>query len=242
MPERLPRKFPSIPERARWFAERAGSLPDSGSISRLMGALQLAKETPDIIQDASNVLAEGLSLLQKYRHRIKKQDQDKAILINSKGKPLEFKTEPPKKQKGIGTFGPLFSVKKLQGLWAILVVPINSNDVADLDLSTAALVRWEEEDSEEANLIEASLFSDQHNLLFSRITKPGIYQALALPKNGWLVNLIETLGLYWPWLRMEPSFILREWKGSQILKRICQLILCNEDIEKISADKLIELG
>jgi photosystem II stability/assembly factor-like uncharacterized protein len=242
MPGRPPRKFPSIPERARWFAERAGSLPNSASLSRLITALQLANQTPNVRQDAANVLFESLKLLQAYGYRVGKEGQNKAILIDSEGKSLNFKTETPRKQKGMSSFGPLFSVKKLQSRWAILAIPINPSDVGDLNLTTAVLARWEYEKSSEANLIEASLFSDQHNMLFSRITKPGIYQALALPKNTWLVNLIETLGLYWPWLRMEPSFRQREWKGIPLLKRICQLILCNDDIDKISPDKLIELG
>ena len=141
MLERLPRKFPSIPERTRWFGERAGSLPYSLSISRLTSALQLANQTPNTIQDASNVLMEGLRLILKHGHRIKKQKQDKAILIDLEGKPLEFKIRQPTKQAGIGTFGSLYSVKQLQTPWAILAVPINTNDVIDLDLTTAALVR-----------------------------------------------------------------------------------------------------
>ncbi len=244
LPERPKRKFSTIPERARWFGERAGSLPGSVSLSRLLAAMRLADETPDDAQDTVRALVDGLRLLLDCDHP-KARDKRAAILVDARGQVLELKMLKPERRRSIGVFGPLLSVSKLETPWAVLAVPVNPGDVPDLDLDTAVLVR-SGQDRRGASLVEASAFSARDGLLVGRITKPGIYQALALPRHPWLMTAIETLCLHWPWLRVEPSLkgrIPEQDKAPRMLDKICQLILCAPDLVNLSErGELIKVG
>ena len=183
--------------------------------------------------------------------------KDEGILIGApydrkKINIMKLRKEKPlaEKQKGVGIFGPLYHVDKFEGPSTFLAAAIDGDSVADLDLETAVLIRWKD-DFKGASLVEASKFSPQDGLLIGRITEPGIYQAVALPKHPWLLSTLEMLDAYWPWLRIQPimtkvgktkesSVIANSDQDSSMVQRICQLILCApdagtlEDIETIN--------
>jgi hypothetical protein len=262
MPEKPKRKFPTIIERSRWFGERAGSLEGSASIKRLTAALEQAKMIPSSSDDAADVIASaGRFLYGSYDYDQYSIDhgKDEAILIDApydkkKTNIMRLKKEKPtaEKQKGVGIFGPLYHVDRFEGPWTILAASIDVGAVADLDLETAVLIRWKD-DFKGASLVEASKFSYQDGLLIGRITEPGIYQAVALPKHPWLLSTLEMLDAYWPWLRIQPimgklgkskesTTVTSSDRDGPMVQRICQLILCTpeaarfEDIEALNEE------
>jgi photosystem II stability/assembly factor-like uncharacterized protein len=243
LPERPKRKFPSIPKRAQWFGGRAGSLAGSASLSRLTAALHHAAQTPDAGQDATAALSDGLRLLrQSDYHWVEKKPA--GMLVDAHGRAVELTTTQGGDHISIGMFGPRLLVDELEEPWAMVAIPVNPSDVPELDVHTAALVRWGQ-DQKGTSVVEASVFSARDGLLVGRITKPGTYQAVALPRHPWLTTVIETLCLYWPWLRAEPTLRRRipEFGGARMLPRICQLILCTPELIKAGeAGELVDLG
>ena len=128
-----------------------------------------------------NLDLEGARLLSESDH-IKKHGIRKATLIDPKGNILKLEASKQRK-KNFGSFGPLINVKKLHTPWAILVVPIDPSEVSDLDLGTSILIYYNN-NTNEVQLVEASGFSADDKMIFGRITKAGLYQAMALPKNS----------------------------------------------------------
>ena len=264
-PEWPKRKFPTISERSRWFGERAGSLEGSASLKRLTAALEQANMIPGSSDDAADVSAAGVRMLYGYNdHRQRysiDHGKDEAILTGAhynkkKASITRLRKENPiaEKQKGIGIFGPLYHVDKFEGPWAILAASVDVDAVADLDLETAVLIRWKD-DFKGTSLVEASKFSYQDGLLIGRITEPGIYQAVALPKHPWLLSTLELLDAYWPWLRIHPIMKkLGKNKGGNtktgsdrnipMLQKICELILCAPEVARFEDIKALnkELG
>jgi photosystem II stability/assembly factor-like uncharacterized protein len=240
LPERPKRKFPAVMERARWFGERAGSLPESASLARLLGALRQAEETPDAMQDAMFALHEGLRLLHECDHHAELRKSE-VMLADARARILRAKVVDRKERPSIGAFGPIAVVDQFEAPWAVLAIPVDPDALPDLDLGTALLVR-RGKNGEGGSLVEASGFSTRDGLLVGRITRPGTYHGVALPRNPWLLLTIETLCLYWPWLRVEPALrknVTGFGKRAGLVPKICQLILCAP--EMIKAGELGEL-
>jgi hypothetical protein len=237
-------KFPKISERAYWFGKHAGLTPGSGSLPRLLNALQHSENIPDQLQDIVNLLSDTHRLLDRnHTNKNDNNNQVRAKLIDSKAIVSRPKIHEAKTQnKSIGAIYPSYLVDKLNTSWAILTLPLDPSHIAYLDLETAMLIRSEENVPGEYSLIEASVFSTDDGMMIGRITKPGIYQVFALPKHPWLSTVVSTLSSYWPWIRSELKYKDSSSADQLMHERICTFILCNQNLSKIKDEELIQIG
>ncbi len=243
LPDRPPRKLPSIAERARWFGERTGSLAGSASLPRLLGAIRWAERTPAQHESSRTTVSEGLQLLQGAGYRPGRKARP--VVVDAHGRLSEPEILQSGKRPGIGSFGPMVSVKKFEGPWAFLAIPVSLGEAEDLDMEAGLLAQWDK-DRKHARVMDASGYSLRDGLLVGRITEPGLYRPVALPRHPWIRNALDTLGLYWPWIEAEPHLRAAYGKFGEFpgfVPKICQFILCAPEVQKLSeTGDLAKLG
>lgn len=235
MPEWPERAVPSVPERTRWFQERAGSKSGAASLSRLTAALDHAAAIPTPGRRRDDVVRDGRRQLLE-RNYPRAAEERPTVVVDEGGEMREVKVFDETASAGIGSFGPTVSVDALEGESALVALPLDPGEASDLDVDTAVLVRHSKTGS---RIVDASAFSRRDNLLYARITEPGEYRALALPTHPWFRQTITSLREHWPLIRAEQKLDLE----TNVREEICQVILCrNELFDRGREGDLLEFG
>lgn len=191
-----------IEGRARWFARRAGELVNAASLTRLVSALEQAEEVPADARDAVPLSLEGRPLLHAY-YEASDAERGAATLLDSEGRRASLETAADAAPEEAGMFGPAMSVRELPSGPAMLTLPVSQSDFPDLDLETAVFLRWHD-DVQDWSLVEATKYFARDKLLVGRITEPGLYRAVALPRHPFAKLALETMSLHMRWLP-EPA-------------------------------------
>ena len=122
---------------------------------------------------------------------------------------------------------------------ATLKIALDKRLAAGVEPSTVRVFRFDERSREWA-LVPRSGPSQDETYAWAQLRNPGLYVAIGLPRDPWLIRTIATIDSYMPWLRGE-----RDRAGlPRLLDPICKLILCGPPFEEARVDpgRANELG
>src|SRR5438128_7035709 len=114
---------------------------------------------------------------------------------------------------------------------ATLTIALDKNLASSVEAWTVRVFRFDET-TREWTLIPRSGPAPDGTYAWAQLRTPGLYVAIGLPRDPWLVRTIATIDSYMPWLRAE-----RDRMGlPRLLEPICKLILCGPNFEEARGD------
>jgi photosystem II stability/assembly factor-like uncharacterized protein len=135
------------------------------------------------------------------------------------GKLRVTKGRPPTDAIGFGHTGVYVNVAaKDPFASALLRFKLNERAVRHLEPSSIVVARWDDV-AERFSLIPASGFDPGNAYAYGRISRPGTYTAIGLPRDPRILTTLKLFGVMEPWLRVPEL-------ADPFTDRICQLILC----------------
>lgn len=102
---------------------------------------------------------------------------------------------------------------------AVLRIPVDPERVSAFVPGSVRLARWDES-AKRPFLLPASSYRADLGYAFGRVTRPGVYTVVGLPRDERILATLQTMRALAPWLDGEG--------GSGLVPKICQLILCAE--------------
>ena len=140
--------------------------------------------------------------------------------------------ENPRPNSSFGFASPVVRVGSRDELaGATLKIALDPKLASGVDTSTVRIFRFDET-SREWILVPRSGPAPDGSYAWARLRTPGLYVAIGLPKDPWLVRTIAIIDTYMPWLRAE-----RDRMGlPKLLEPICKLILCGPNFEGARGD------
>jgi photosystem II stability/assembly factor-like uncharacterized protein len=120
---------------------------------------------------------------------------------------------------------------------ASLRFKLGEGNIAHLYPGSILVARWEKE-AGRFSILPQSGFNQAGGYVYARITRPGIYTAIGVPRDPRLVTTLRLFSLMRPWMRMDRK------EGRLFIDRICQLILCADFMQEVIRDPqgLAEFG
>src|SRR6266516_3413800 len=101
---------------------------------------------------------------------------------------------------------------------AFLRFGLKEEETAHLHTGSIAVARWDET-ADAFSLVPQSGFNADRGYAYARISRPGIYTAIGLPRDPRLLTTLKLFAAAEPWLHdREVSDLITD--------RICQVILC----------------
>jgi photosystem II stability/assembly factor-like uncharacterized protein len=101
---------------------------------------------------------------------------------------------------------------------------VKADDITGFDPDSLVVARWDEL-TKRLRVLPASGFDATSGRAYARISRPGIYTVVGIPRDPRVRKTLEIMS------------VLRDWGdlGEKVglNKRICQLILCNPDMQQI---------
>lgn len=234
-----PRRIvPGVMGRAAWFARRAGRKPNALSVERLRAALETVQTMKDTASDIDPVIDQAHDLLAKAGLAWK--DLASPVVIDRNGGVLKTETTQVRKKTSMSRVGRPIQVPELRATPAILIIPVDRQTAAHLDLDE--LVGAEQSDPRNSRLVESFRYLPEHGAIAGRIDRGGVYGVFAYPKHPWLRQTLELLHQNWKWIAMDGT-IRKAAKAAGkpsagIVDRICQLILCAPEYGQVSDPRL----
>lgn len=98
--------------------------------------------------------------------------------------------------------------------------------VSHLLPSTLRLARWDPERSR-FHIVPQSEYDQAQEAVLARISKPGIYTALGLPRDPRLLSTLQMIDVMRPWFPLDQK------EGRQFLDEICKVILCADFMQEV---------
>jgi photosystem II stability/assembly factor-like uncharacterized protein len=142
------------------------------------------------------------------------------------------RAKPPSDKVGFGHTGVYVNVSAGGPLAsASLRFRVKEDAVGHVDPNSLVLARWDEV-AERFVLILASGFDAEKGYVYGRISRPGIYTAIGLPRDPRLLTTLKVFGVMEPWLQFPEL-------ADRFTDAICQLILCANFMQ--GAEKNLEL-
>jgi photosystem II stability/assembly factor-like uncharacterized protein len=149
----------------------------------------------------------------------------KTVEIVGEGGITATRMREPREWTSIGVSSPWIAVKaKRPFAAATLRFKLGRTQLARLDPDTILVGRWDEAE-ERFRLIPQSGFNADGGYAYARITRPGTYAAVGLPRDPRLRTTLKLMAVMQPWQLRDQSIDFHE--------RICQVILCNPDTAKL---------
>lgn len=233
-----PRKLvPGVVGRSGWFAERAGQHEDSLSITRLTRATAAAAATADPDVGRVSVRADAEAVLGLLAVRGEECNFARPTLLDRDGRSRQVTMPRKGGSNGLSAVCP--PIRTRTG--GLLFLPVDDETAALLDLDEVVVA--EVSDLRDAALNTTFTYLSQHGLVAGELAGSGLYQAFALPKDPWVRTAFDTLCHHWKWVERDPMVrraIAERPDTPGLVDRICQLILCAPDYERIRDERLFE--
>lgn len=231
---------PGVQGRSAWFAERLGFLAGAHSVRRLRAALDESDRMRETAERPDGVVDQAHALIR--RSNMARKRLTSAMLVTTDGRASEVAVRQLKKKEGLSAVSPPLAVRNLRGASGMLLIPVDQDALAYLDLDE--LIGAEVSERGNARLIETFHYLPEFGVIAGPINRDGLYQAFALPKHPWLRHTIKVLCHYWKWVAVDP-LIRRIGQGGPrdrpgIIDRICQLILCAPDYMDIGDPQIFD--
>jgi photosystem II stability/assembly factor-like uncharacterized protein len=132
-------------------------------------------------------------------------------------------TRDPARQAGFGSTGRFVAVQaKYPFAAATLRFRLEKGRIAHLDADALIVARWDETDGR-FRVVPQSGYNPRFGYAFARITRPGIYTAVGLPRDPRIRTTLQVLQAIQGW--MEPG------DPAGFLPKICTLILCSPELQ-----------
>ncbi len=237
-PEKL---VPGVVGRSQWFAQRAGRHEQALSLERLRRGIRDAREQQDPASLRAQVLEDAHTVLAGMTETIRNRSLGEPSLLDAAGRrrPSALKAGSQRKGEALTALSRQLDVKS-EGL---LVVPVDADAAAELDLETVVLA--ELSDPIQPVLDGTAAYSPQERVVVARIRLPGRYQVFALPKDPWLRATLDTLARHWKWIERDPSVREAEsGKGTarpEMVDRIGDVVLSAPDAPADVGDRMRSL-
>src|SRR5205814_2057495 len=101
---------------------------------------------------------------------------------------------------------------------------VEAREIAHLQEGSIVVGRWQPA-RRRFVVIPQSGYDPASGQAFARITRPGIYTALGLPRDPRLLATLQAFALMRPWVPVDGK------NGRLFVERICQLILCADVLQ-----------
>jgi photosystem II stability/assembly factor-like uncharacterized protein len=198
-----------ISDRAQWFTTRAGNSTDSTSFTRLLMALDSAFDTPS---DPRETLKIG-PVVETYYYNLL-HGNDLPFVLHIDGSNYNPKEEEAPVPRAFGAFGPVLRVDAVMAPYSMLALPIRPDQVSGFDLGSALFSFWQK-DKQIVSIIESSKYLAGDGLLIGRITTPGLYQAVALPRNTFIDTGLRLIAQSWSLARVNLGMNAERFDAGQ---------------------------
>jgi hypothetical protein len=215
---------PGVVGRSQWFTWRAGQHEQALTLERLRRGIREAQEQEDSGSLRAQVLEDAYTLLAGMTETMRNRSLGEPTLLDTAGRRRPSALGAASRRNGDG----LTALSRHLDLESegLLVLPVDENVAAELDLETVVLAELSH--PLEPVLDATAVFSPQERVVVARIRRPGRYQVFALPKDPWLRATLDTLARYWKWVERDPS--LREGEGKRTVRpemvdRIGEIVL-----------------
>ncbi|WP_405523466.1 hypothetical protein OG426_09635 [Streptomyces canus] len=228
------RRVPGVYGRSRWFADRLGP---RAALERLTQGFEHASGMPDADALATATVAEGLRLL--ARSGRDPGGIERPVLLDAAGRRLPLE-EIGEKEDQVCRVGPPLDLGPFQDE-AFLFVPLPSEGrLPGTDLSSTALVHrpGRGDITGGVTVVDAAGVDMATRLLIAKVVEPGRFEAYARPVDPWLVTALRTVDLHWDWIVAEHRLGI----GTQLLDRICQVVLCAAPWRDVDPERLARAG
>jgi photosystem II stability/assembly factor-like uncharacterized protein len=205
--------------RAEWFrtfhGDRLGFIPDRGRAQALAQASRLGRARLRELDPGGEAPKEGFEF------------------ISVTGVEVEIhRQENPRPHSSFGFASHALQVRSRDDLaGATLKITFDERLLEGVEPSTVRVFRFDDA-SREWLLVPRSGASPDGSYAWAQLRQPGLYVAVGLPRDPWLVRTVATIDTYMPWLRAQAD---REGVPP-LLERICQLILCGSSFEEARGD------
>lgn len=112
---------------------------------------------------------------------------------------------------------------------------LTEKDINHLDPDSVLVARWDES-TEHFRVIPQSGYNRQFGYAFARISRPGLYTAVGVPRDPRIRTTLDLVSAMRGWMPLDPK--------RKFIPKICQLILCNSKMRKLGKNGrgLEELG
>jgi photosystem II stability/assembly factor-like uncharacterized protein len=128
-------------------------------------------------------------------------------------------TESPDGVEGFGRTGVYLEVAAPDPFASALVrFEVGQDAISHLHPGSISVARWDEV-ADRFSIIPQSGFNADRGYAYARISRPGVYTAIGLPRDPRLLATLKLLAAVDPWLQDREI-------GSRLIDRICQVILC----------------
>lgn len=142
-------------------------------------------------------------------------------------------TKDPSRGPGFSGSGAFVEVRsKHPFAAATLQFALAKDSLAHLDASAIVVARWDAHAGRFA-LVPQSGYDERLGHAFARITRPGIYTAVGMPRDPRIRTTLQLLRTMQPWMPPGGTF--------DFLPKICGLILCNQDVQGL-VDQFTKTG
>jgi photosystem II stability/assembly factor-like uncharacterized protein len=136
--------------------------------------------------------------------------------------------ENPSQRPSFGSTGRFVRVLSKYGFSAAtLRFKLDKEDVMHLDNDTILVARWDEY-NRRFRLIPQSGYNERFNYVFARITRPGIYTAVGVPRDPRIRTTLQLMKYLKGWMGLEGKF--------NFIEKICRVILCNPELQSFVED------
>jgi hypothetical protein len=112
---------------------------------------------------------------------------------------------------------------------ATLRFELQERDVRHLHAGSVVVARWDEAGAR-FRVVPQSGYDEVGRRAYARISAPGTYTAIGLPRDPRLLTTLRLLAQVRPWLRADPKL------AEHFVGNICQLILCADVMRELGQD------
>jgi photosystem II stability/assembly factor-like uncharacterized protein len=140
---------------------------------------------------------------------------------------------PAKEQETFGHTGRFAQVRAPRPFRsATLRFRVDEGDVAHLHPGTVLVARWDENERRYA-VIPHSGYDEDGGFAYARVTRPGLYTAVGLPRDPRVLTTLTVLSAMRPWLQIAGD------RQDLFVDQICQLILCAGFANELLGDRKV---
>jgi photosystem II stability/assembly factor-like uncharacterized protein len=150
-------------------------------------------------------------------------------LPNSQANLRVTRCESPDDFQGFGRTGVCVEVAAAQPFASARVrFKLQQEQISHLHPGSIAVARWDNV-AERFSLVPQSGFNVDYGYAYARISQPGIYTAIGLPRDPRLLTTLKLFAAVDPWLHDREI-------GKRIIDRICQVVLCADFLRDPAQD------
>lgn len=208
--------------RIEWFrdlhTDRQGFLPANARIRALQQADRLGKKRLRDLDPGGSPPTRGHELVsaRKIKASIRKADN-------------------PRPNSSFGFAAKPVEVSEVEDLGgAIIKITLDEELLKQIDPATVRVFRFEES-TNEWHIVAYSGVSVNADYAWAKLSRPGLYVPIGLPRDPWLLRTIIVLKAYAPWLRAARKMNTLD----RLLEPLSNVIVANEAFEGIQKDSAL---